>query len=280
MGKEEKKSGIAQWNRTIIPPRVTQRAYERWWSDGDCWISDYSVGSHGYAQIGWQDNGKTHTVLAHRASWEHVNGAVPAGMTMDHLCKQRQCVNPDHLRILDNYENARRTGGRDWPLGQCVNGHSNEHLADHNGSTHCTICVTTIWKRGGTKVGQFPSPNVYREPRPAPPKPPKLFKPKREKLPTRGTETHCRRGHEWNEENTYHAVDGKRLCKPCRAGSARQKELRKKEERAAALESAQKSLDTLLATSLTAEQYRTIRELMDSIQELTPKHNERRLEAV
>ncbi len=70
-------------------------------------------------------------VLAHRASWEHVNGEVPVGMTLDHECKVKRCVNPEHLRLLPNFENARRTDGRDWPLGECVNGHSNEHLREH-----------------------------------------------------------------------------------------------------------------------------------------------------
>lgn len=81
-------------------------------------------------------------VTAHRAAWAHVNGQIPEGMTIDHLCKTRPCVRVDHLRLLSNYENARRTGGRDWPLGQCVNGHPNEYLGLVDGSKkmRCTIC--------------------------------------------------------------------------------------------------------------------------------------------
>ena len=70
-------------------------------------------------------------VLAHRASWVFVNGQVPVGVTLDHTCKVARCVNPNHLRVIPNFENARRTDGRDWPLGECVNGHSNDHLAKH-----------------------------------------------------------------------------------------------------------------------------------------------------
>ena len=65
MGIEDKKSGTAHWNHVAIPDRVKQRAYERWEADGDCWISTYSIGSHGYAQIGWQKRPEKHVVLAH-----------------------------------------------------------------------------------------------------------------------------------------------------------------------------------------------------------------------
>lgn len=115
-----------RWNTVPVPERVATRAINNVEATDDgCWISRYSVGSHGYAQIGWVDKGKTKTVLAHRAAWVHVNGQLPIGMTLDHLCKHRRCVNPDHLRLLSNVENARRNNGSDWPMGQCANGHSN-----------------------------------------------------------------------------------------------------------------------------------------------------------
>lgn len=45
-----------RWNSVPVPERVAQRAYERVDVDENgCWISRYSVASHGYAQIGWQD---------------------------------------------------------------------------------------------------------------------------------------------------------------------------------------------------------------------------------
>lgn len=142
------------WNSVVIPERVKQRASTKWVPSLDCWISTYSTASHGYAQIGWQSRaeGVRHVVLAHRASWEHVNGPVPVGMTLDHLCKQRTCVNPSHLRVLSNYENARRTDGRDWPLGQCVNGHPNSELRDFPdgvGKTRkrCRICALEYQRR-------------------------------------------------------------------------------------------------------------------------------------
>lgn len=129
------------WNSATIPDRVKERAATRWEADGDCWISTHSTASHGYAQIGWSSPDERKIVLAHRASWEHSMGPVPLGYTLDHLCKQKRCVNPAHLRILPNYENARRTAGRDWPLGQCAHGHPNsESYVQPAGKRICRPC--------------------------------------------------------------------------------------------------------------------------------------------
>lgn len=127
-----------RWNSVTVPERVSERAITNIDIQADgCWISRYSTSTHGYAQIGWAvpaaerragKTSKNEMVLAHRAAWTHVNGQVPLGMTLDHLCKERRCVNPEHLRVLPNYENARRTSGRDWPMGYCANGHDSTHL--------------------------------------------------------------------------------------------------------------------------------------------------------
>ena len=120
-----------RWNTVSVPERVAERAYTKHEVNEDwCWVSTYSTASHGYAQIGWQDGDKRHMVLAHRAAWTHVNGQVPIGMTLDHLCKNRRCVNPAHLRLLSNYENARRNTGDDWELGRCRDGHPDTMLRE------------------------------------------------------------------------------------------------------------------------------------------------------
>lgn len=125
-----------------IPGRVAARAASRFSEDpSGCLVSLYSVASHGYAQVGWKgEMGMTGTT-AHRAAWVHHRGQIPDDMTVDHVCKNRRCVNVAHLRLLTNFENARRTAGRDWKLGQCINGHPNEHLhVRPNGRTRCTRC--------------------------------------------------------------------------------------------------------------------------------------------
>lgn len=130
-------------NATQIPQRVIDRALSNIDIDPErgCWISRYSVGSHGYAQIGWNEPGeRTQMKLVHRVAYVAVRGPIPADMTVDHMCKQRRCCNPDHLRLLSNYENGRRTDGRDWPVGQCANGHPNSMLEEFSGRMHCGVC--------------------------------------------------------------------------------------------------------------------------------------------
>lgn len=78
----------ARWNSVPVPERVAARAIANVDKQADgCWISRYSVASHGYSQVGWQDKGERHLVLGHRAAWVAVHGQVPLGMTIDHTCK-------------------------------------------------------------------------------------------------------------------------------------------------------------------------------------------------
>jgi hypothetical protein len=89
-------------------------------------VSLYSVGNHGYAQIGWNDPGeRRQTRLVHRVAWEGRNGLIPDGMTVDHLCHNRLCIRIEHLRLLSNVDNGRRNApGRDFPINWlCKNGH-------------------------------------------------------------------------------------------------------------------------------------------------------------
>ena len=134
--------------KIVIPERVAERAATRWEpEENGCWISTYSVASHGYAQVGWKGVDRIHAVTAHRAAWVHFNGKqIPEGFTIDHLCKQRRCVNPEHLRVLSNFENARRTSGRDWKLGECAHGHPNSLLRPRGKHLECLEC-SREWQR-------------------------------------------------------------------------------------------------------------------------------------
>ncbi|HEV8450554.1 MAG TPA: HNH endonuclease signature motif containing protein [Gaiellales bacterium] len=45
---------------------------------------------------------------AHRAMYELHYGQVPDGLELDHLCRHRDCVNPDHVEAVTHLENVRR----------------------------------------------------------------------------------------------------------------------------------------------------------------------------
>ena len=136
-------------SKIVIPERVAERAATKWVENEDgCWISTYSTASHGYAQIGWTDGDYRQVVTAHRAAWVYFTGEqIPEGMTIDHMCKNKPCINPDHLRMTTNFENARRTSGRDWKMGECVNGHSNNHLYWNGSRYRCSLCARMYQRR-------------------------------------------------------------------------------------------------------------------------------------
>jgi hypothetical protein len=76
----------------------------------------------GYGMIG--DSGRV--VLAHRAAWQLVNGKIQHGLTLDHLCRNRSCVNPDHLEAVTQQTNVLRGDGiaaKNAQKTHCKHGH-------------------------------------------------------------------------------------------------------------------------------------------------------------
>jgi hypothetical protein len=69
-----------------------------------CWKWRLSLNHDGYGRA----NYKHRQMLAHRTSYEAFVGEVPAGQELDHLCRTRECVNPDHLEAVSHYVNIMR----------------------------------------------------------------------------------------------------------------------------------------------------------------------------
>lgn len=83
-----------------------------------CWIWTGET-SKGYGRCVYQNK---HTG-AHRAVYEILVGDIPKGLELDHLCRNRTCVNPKHLEPVTHLENIRRANIHRKIATQCKNGH-------------------------------------------------------------------------------------------------------------------------------------------------------------
>jgi hypothetical protein len=71
-----------------------------------CWEWTASkIGGHG--RLGHAGR----TLYAHRISYEIVNGPIPDGLEIDHMCHNRGCVNPEHLRAVTPKQNNENRAG-------------------------------------------------------------------------------------------------------------------------------------------------------------------------
>lgn len=120
----------------------------RFWSKVDmtptihgCWVWTAGVAAKGYGQF--RLNGKMEK--AHRVAYELSVGPIPEGLVIDHLCRNRACVNSDHLETVTAVENTRR--GDTWKLNaaktRCPQGHpydeANTYIS-RDGWRGCRIC--------------------------------------------------------------------------------------------------------------------------------------------
>jgi hypothetical protein len=96
----------------------------------DCWVWKGTV-HDGYGRMWW----KGRLQLVHRIIYELANGPIPEGLECDHLCRNRLCVNPDHIELVTGRENVLRGIGPS---------------AQHARQTHC--------KRGHPLAGE----NIYK----------------------------------------------------------------------------------------------------------------------
>ena len=101
-----------------------------------CWIWQGSVKPNGYGYYSlWPKK-----VYAHRLSYELHYGPIPDGLHIDHLCRMKLCVNPDHLEAVTQQVNNERQQAAKT---HCAQGHpwTDEHISVRpNGTRYCKTC--------------------------------------------------------------------------------------------------------------------------------------------
>ena len=138
----------------LVPDRVLARVFTKAkiGTPDECWTWLSPPGSHGYGQIGWRvDGGKSAGTTAHRAAWIATHGPIPEGMTVDHECKNKICVNPNegHLRLLTNVDNATDNG--QGSKTHCPQGHEytpeNTYIHPIKKYRVCRVCDKGRYKK-------------------------------------------------------------------------------------------------------------------------------------
>jgi hypothetical protein len=146
---------------TFLDGRLPDRFWDKCMPEPNsgCWLWHGATHSGGY---GMMIVGRRAT-YAHRLSYEALVGAIPDGLVIDHLCRQRCCVNPTHLEPVTQFINNRRGVSpiaANMNRTECVNGH--ELVGDNvkirvlkngNRTRMCVACILTRSRSRYLRVG-------------------------------------------------------------------------------------------------------------------------------
>lgn len=114
-----------------------------------CWTWARSVDRNGYGHLHFQRR----MWIAHRTAYEQFVGPIPNGMTLDHVCRNKRCVNPAHLEPVTQLENVRRYYAAQT---HCKNNHeyTQENTIRYRNGRMCRACKRASGKRSYEKCGR------------------------------------------------------------------------------------------------------------------------------
>lgn len=129
------------WLNVIMP---TDRAA--------CWEWCGSKTKKGYSYMTAPREEGAKQLPAHRVSYELNVGPIPHGLVIDHLCRNRGCVNPAHLEPVTGLENVRRGDAPPVKRGRsasCPNGHlyTPDNTQRRGGVRRCLACAEAFKSR-------------------------------------------------------------------------------------------------------------------------------------
>lgn len=112
-----------------------------------CWLWRGTIHVEGYGHFSLNSK----AVPAHRVAYQVAKGPIPEGLQIDHLCKVRNCVNPDHLEAVTQRVNVLRGDGacaQHARATHCRSGHplSGDNLRHDNRGQR--VCITCARRRG------------------------------------------------------------------------------------------------------------------------------------
>lgn len=107
-----------------------------------CWLWTAFTDGDGYGTF--RLNRRSYR--AHRLAYEDAKGQIPEGLVIDHLCRVRNCVNPDHLEAVTSVENVMRgdtLGARNRDKSHCDKGHefTDENTGRQSSKTPKRYCL-------------------------------------------------------------------------------------------------------------------------------------------
>jgi len=189
----------AKWRRHGDPTHRTSRDLsedERFWAKVDvghplgCWVWTAGRDWDGYGIFKGQ--GRV-SCRAHRWTYARLRGPIADGLSIDHLCRNTSCVNPDHLEPVDTRTNIHRGFGlaaKNAAKTHCPRGHQ---LPDDRTCRTCAAIATRIYKGWDATTA--------------------------EQVPVRQRDADadaCVNGHAFDDENTYREKgNGARHCRTC-----------------------------------------------------------------